>query len=161
MPVDELIVYVKEELKREGLWDDSYDREKREWFLKTVDLIRSRFHTLKDFVTRGRAYFSDDFTIEKDALKKNLLRYPELKEWLPELAERLERLSDFSERSVEDVIRAMAGELGVKVGVLTNGIRAVLTGQRAGPGLFEIMALLGRGKVVDRLRNTRHIFGGN
>ena len=52
----------------------------------------------------------------------------------------------------------MAEKLGIKVGILTNGIRAAVTGQLAGPGLFDILVVLGRSKVVQRLRNAVSLF---
>ena len=63
----------------------SYD-----WYVRTVDLIRSRFFTLKDFSTQGRAYFSEDFDFDPAAIAKNLTKFPDLKTWLPELADRFE-----------------------------------------------------------------------
>src|SRR5262249_36333668 len=65
-PVTELVPYVCKELGRAGL-AAPYGRER---LLHTVDVLRSRYFTLRDFVTRGRAYFSDDFRIEPDALEK-------------------------------------------------------------------------------------------
>ena len=56
----------------------------------TVDLIRERFYTLKDFSGQGRAFFSEDFDYDEKAINKNLKKHPDLREWLPELAERFE-----------------------------------------------------------------------
>ena len=61
MPIDELLPMVKTELRANKLWREEYDDDDRAWFSKTVDLIRERYFTLKDFSTQGRAYFSDDF----------------------------------------------------------------------------------------------------
>jgi glutamyl-tRNA synthetase len=52
----------------------------------------------------------------------------------------------------------MAEELGVKVGILTNGIRAVVTGQLAGPGLFDVLVAVGQNRVVERLRKAVELF---
>src|SRR5919201_2965093 len=49
MPIEELLPMVKNELRAEKLWREEYDDDEREWFAKTVDLIRQRFFTLKDF----------------------------------------------------------------------------------------------------------------
>ena len=65
MPVDELVPYVCKELERAGL-TPPYGRD---WLIYTIDVLRSRYFTFKDFVNRGRAYFSDDFLIEPDALE--------------------------------------------------------------------------------------------
>ena len=64
----------------------------KRWFEKTIDLIRQRFFTLKDFVNQGRAYFSEDYDFDPAAIEKNLSKFPDLKTWLPELAERFEAM---------------------------------------------------------------------
>jgi len=78
---------IKAELRFNKLWREEYEEDDRDWFVKTVELIRQRFHTLKDFSAQGRAYFSDDFDFDEAAINKNLRREPRLKELLPALAE--------------------------------------------------------------------------
>ncbi|UCD89464.1 MAG: glutamate--tRNA ligase [Desulfobacterales bacterium] len=158
LPVDEIEPYVREELTKAGIWDAEYENTKRQWFLKTVELIRSRFHFTTDFATRGRAYFSDDYPIEPRALKKNIHKYPELKKWLPVLADRLFELQEFTVAAAEAIIRDMAAEFEIKPGVLINGIRTVVTGQLAGPGLFDVLVAVGQNRVADRLRKSVALF---
>ena len=158
MPLEELEPYVREHLQKGGLWKEEFAHTQREWFLKTVDMLRARYHLLTDFVTLGRPYFSDDFEMEPKALKKNILKHPKLKEWFPILADRLEQLDQFELEGVEKAIRGLAEELGVKAGVLINGVRTAVTGQAVGPGLFEILVCLGRERVVRRLRDAVRLF---
>jgi len=159
MPLEELEPYVKEHLQKGGLWKEEFAKEKRNWFLRTVDMLRSRYHLLTDFVTLGRPYFSDEFEMESKALKKNILKHPQLKEWFPLIAERLETLEEFGLEEVEGTIRGLAEELGIKAGVLINGIRTAVTGQAVGPGLFDILVCLGKKRVVRRLREAVRLFG--
>lgn len=70
------------------------------------------------------------------------------------LADRLEGLKNFTAHETENVIREMAETLDIKPGVLINGIRTVVTGQLAGPGLFDILITIGQRRVVDRLRKS-------
>jgi len=174
LPVEEIEPYVRAELEKAGLWNPEYEgakhleqRElpgfeyegtKRRWYLDTIELIRSRFHVTTDFVSRGRAYFSDDFPIESRALKKNIFKHPDLKKWLPLLADRLQALENFTALETEDTIREMADELKIKPGVLINGIRTVVTGQLAGPGIFDILITMGQRRVMDRLRKAPSLF---
>lgn len=158
LPVGEIEPYVRAELEKEGIWDPEYEGDKRQWFLDTIELIRSRFHVTTDFGTRGRAYFSEDYSIEPKALKKNILKHEKLKEWFPVMADRLHAIKKFTVEETENTIRVMAEELGVKVGILTNGIRAVVTGQLAGPGLFDVLVAVGQNRVVERLRKAVELF---
>ena len=153
MPLDELLPMVKAELRGEKLWREEYQAEEREWLLKTVDLIRQRFFTLKDFSSQGRAFFSDDFDFDPAAVNKNLRKEPRLKELLPALADRLEPVEPFDTTTVEQTLRAFAEESGVKAGLLINGSRTMLTGQAVGPSMFEVFEILGRRRTVERLRS--------
>ncbi len=158
MPLEELAPYVKAELEKAGIWDPAHEAGSRDWFLRTVDLIRTRFHLLTDFVSLGRAYFSDEYPLEPKGLEKNILKHEALKEWFGALADRLEALETFDPVETERVIRRAAEDLATKPGVLINGIRMAVTGQAVGPGLFEVLAAIGRERVVARLRKAPALF---
>ncbi|MBW6519500.1 MAG: glutamate--tRNA ligase [Desulfoarculaceae bacterium] len=158
MDIGEIGDMVQKVLEKEGLWDLSYAGERKDWYLHTLDLTRDRFHTLNDFATLGRAYFADDFQVEKKPLEKNLLKFPELKEWLPQLADRYQTLDLFTAEETERVAKELADEKGVKPGVIINGMRTVVTGQLAGPSMYDILMVLGREKVVQRLRDVSRLF---
>ena len=144
-PVEELAPRVKAVLEAAGL----PALEPEDHFRWVVDTIRTRFFTLNDFATRGRAYFADDFPMQPEALAK--LDAPQARELLRELAPRIAALQEFSEAGAEAALRELAGEKGVKAGLLINGSRAALTGQTVGPSAFAVFAALGRERVVRRL----------
>jgi glutamyl-tRNA synthetase len=153
MPIDELLPMVKTELRANKLWREEYDDDESEWLRKTVDLIRQRYFTLKDFSSQGRAYFSDDFDFDEAAVNKNLRKEPRLRELLQGLADKLETVEPFNVETSEAALRAFADENGVKAGLLINGARTMLTGQAVGPSMFEIFDVLGRESSVQRLRS--------
>ena len=148
MPVDQLAPLVRLTLAEHHL--EPYGDE--EFFAHTVDTIRTRFATLLDFPNKGRAYFADDFHIDKAALEK--LDAPEARELLRLLADRIEANPEFTEASVESDLRKLAEESGVKAGVLINGSRAALTGQTVGPSAFAVFRCIGRERVIQRLRKV-------
>ncbi len=153
MPLDELLPMVKAELRANKLWREEYDDDDSAWFRKTVDMIRQRYFTLKDFSLQGRAYFSDDFDFDEAAVNKNLRKEPRLRELLNGLADKLEAVEPFNAETAEVALRAFADEAGVKPGLLINGSRTMLTGQAVGPSMFEIFDLFGRDASVQRLRS--------
>jgi glutamyl-tRNA synthetase len=153
MPLTELSPMLKAEMRAAKLWREEYVEDDQAWFQKTVDLIRQRFHTLKDFSAQGRAYFSDDFDFDEAAVKKNLLKEPRLRELLPALADKLEEVEPFTAETSEAALRAYAEEAGVKPGLLINAARTMLTGQSVGPGMFEVFEAVGRERSVRRLRS--------
>jgi glutamyl-tRNA synthetase len=157
MPLEELTPMVKSELELAGLWKPEYESTERAWFERTVDLIRQRFHTLKDFSGQGRAYLSDDFEFDPQAVAKNLKKEPRLKELLPGLAGALEKVEPWAAENVEGALRALADEAGVKAGLLINASRTALTGQSVGPSMFDIFDVIGRARSVKRLRDAAQL----
>jgi glutamyl-tRNA synthetase len=153
MPIEELLPMVKAEMRANKLWRAEYDDDDREWFIKTLELIRQRYFTLKDFSGQGRAYFSDDFDFDETAINKNLRKEPQTRELLNGLADKLESVEPFNVETSEAALRAFADEAGVKAGLLINGARTMLTGQAVGPSMFEIFDVLGRDTSVERLRS--------
>ncbi len=144
MPIEYLLPYVKPQLSAAGL-EISPDAQ-----LGTiVDMLRARFFYLTDFATRGRAYFSDDFTIEPQALLN--LDKPGARPGMHDLARRIDANHIFTEQSVEAELRGLAEERGLKAGILINGARAALTGQSVGPSAFHVFTAIGKERVIKRL----------
>lgn len=155
MPLHELIPYVKGELLSAGLWRDGYETTEKEWFERAVDLMRARFITLNDFATHGRCYFADDFEFDPAAVKKNLQKDPRLGEYLPEIAAKLEALPLFEAHTIEQVFREYAEEKSVKAGLVINAARTAVSGTAVGPGLFEMLEVIGKEAVAARLIRAR------
>ncbi|MBI3649675.1 MAG: glutamate--tRNA ligase [Acidobacteria bacterium] len=158
MALERLSAMVAAQLQKDGLWREEYDQERREWFTRTVDLLRARFRTIVDFSIYGRPYFADDFAFEPAAVKKNL-KDERLKELLPGLAEQLSGVEAFTHDGAEAALRAYGEAQGVKAGLLINASRTALTGQSVGPGMFDIMVALGRERTVERLRKAIAVVG--
>ena len=154
MPLADLLPHVAERLRLAGLWDEAFAGERAVWFEATVELIRSRFWTLLDFVEQGAAYFGDTVTYDAAAVKKNLGKDPRLATLLPALADALAALDAFDHDGIEAAVRALAEAEGVSAGLLINGLRTAVTGQAVGPGAFELCVAIGRERVVARLRRA-------
>jgi glutamyl-tRNA synthetase len=65
----------------------------------------------------------------------------------------LEGVSDWSAENTEAAVRASAEATGVKLGQMAQPLRAALTGRATSPGLFDVLAVLGRDESLARLRD--------
>lgn len=156
MPLADLLPFIKPELKAAKLWRDEYEDDDKVWFENTINLIRQRFFTLKDFSSQGRAYFSEDYDFDPAAIEKNLTKFPDLHTWLPELADRFEAeffTKTFIEENIETVVKAFTEEKGTKLGVIMNGSRTLLTGVAVGPSMLSVFESLGIERSILRLRS--------
>ena len=68
--------------------------------------------------------------------------------------QRLTSLEGFDEETLELALRALADELGLKVGQLLGAIRVACTGKKVAPPLFGTLGVLGRDVTVRRLRQA-------
>jgi len=153
LPVDEVLPAIEGELKRSGLWREEWAGAGRDWFARTVDLLRPRTRLLPDFSTWARAFFSDDFAYDSAASDK-FWKDERLPGLLARLADVLEALPEWTHDACDRALRELAESAGVKAGVVINATRVALVGQGVAPPLFDTMLALGRERVVGRLRRA-------
>jgi glutamyl-tRNA synthetase len=149
---ERLLPLIEEEWKKVGL-APAADRES---LLATIDLLKPRARSLKDFAVSFRAFFSDAFDPDPAAVEK-FLKDESVRKLLIELGERYAGLQDFSEEGTEKTLRDFGAEKGVKAGALINGARVALTGQAVAPSLFAVMRSLGKERTVARLEAVEEL----
>ena len=71
-----------------------------------------------------------------------------------ELRHRLADAPDWAADALEQPVRALADERGLKLGKVAQPLRAALTGRSTSPGIFDVLALLGREESLRRLAET-------
>jgi glutamyl-tRNA synthetase len=124
-----------------------------EYLIRLIDLYKIRLKTLRDFGEMTDCFFRDDYTVE-EAGKKKYLDKPESLENLKVLAGRIEALESFTAASIEEVFRQLAEVRGLKPAALIHPARMAVSGRTSGAGLFEMMELLGKERVLKRLRGV-------
>ena len=75
------------------------------------------------------------------------------RERLAGVLKQLEAVAEWDAPSTEAVVRAFAEETGIKLGQVAQPLRAALTGRSTSPGLFDVMAVLGRAESLARLKD--------
>ncbi len=125
--------------------------ERREWYLSLIDLLKTRARTIPDFVDLARPFLTDELEFDPDAVAKHWLKAPdEVLERLSGLRARLEA-SPWEPEALEDVIRGYAEELSVGAAKVIHPLRVAVTGRKVSPGIFEVLAFLGKAAVLTRL----------
>ena len=113
-------------------------------------LMQERIVFASDLATEAVYFFADPTEFEAKGVEKRW------KQDSPELvrayADRLEALPEFTAESAETALRELTEERSVGAGRIIHPVRLVVTGVTFGPGLFELLELLGRETVVRRLR---------
>jgi glutamyl-tRNA synthetase len=118
-----------------------------------LDTLRERARTLRELVEVGRFYFERPTAYDDKA--RATLFTPEGVERLGVLAGRLAALEPFTAPALEALYRGLAESMGLKLVAVAQLTRLAVTGRTASPPLFDVLALLGRDEVLERLRAAR------
>ena len=124
----------------------------RAWLSKVLALLRPRCKKLTEFPDQLKPFFVEPTEYDPEGVKKHLSA-PEMPDHLTALRDAYSTVSPFDEVTLEQTLRALADARGIKAGALIHGTRLAMTGRMVSPGLFEMLVLIGRERVVARLSN--------
>jgi glutamyl-tRNA synthetase len=124
--------------------------------IKTLQL---RSKTLEEMADAALFYFQDDITYDEKAAKKFLK--PASIDPLKRVAGHISLIEVFTEEIVEHAFKAVMDETGQKLGAIAQPVRVALTGKTVSPGIFEMIDVLGRERVVSRLNRAVEFIKNN
>jgi glutamyl-tRNA synthetase len=150
---DELVRLVKPLLEASGLWREQYDEPaRREWLQRVLRLVLPRVRRLPDVVEHARPFFSAAVEYDPEAVRKHLTT-ADLDGHVEALIAAFEGTETFDEGAIERVLRNVADARGIKAAALIHAARIAATGKGVSPGIFEVLALLGKPLTLSRLRD--------
>jgi glutamyl-tRNA synthetase len=141
---EELAQLIKPHIPKE-----KWNIDDEQYFFKVIGLMKERLTFPQDFIEMGNYFFRDPEIFDEAGFKKNW--ESESGERMKLLSSRLEALDEYSHASIESALRLLSEELAIKPSKLIHPARLALSGRTTGPGLFEMMELLGKETVVRRL----------
>jgi glutamyl-tRNA synthetase len=113
--------------------------------------LKERARTLIDLF-EGTRFLWADRPIALDEKAKALLT-PEARGLIGALLPRLAASGTWNAETTEAAVRAFAEEAGLKLGAVAQPLRAALTGKATSPGIFDVLAVLGREESLARLQD--------
>ncbi len=121
---------------------------------RVVDLLKERVRLFTEFAERGGFFFRPPAEYDPEAVAKRWKDPVEVIRKLTRAGEQLGALSDWTEEGIETVIRGLAEEEEVGAGQYIHPVRIALSGIHTGPGLFELIELIGQDETVNRIRSA-------
>ena len=146
----DLVLRVKPLLETAGLWDGVLDGEKREWLQRVLTLVLPRVRRLPDFVDQVRPFLADRVEYDPEAVAKYLTT-ADLDTHVEALARAFDKEEPWDEPAIERVLRDVADGRTIKAAMLIHAARIATTGKSVSPGIFEVLALMGKRVTVTRL----------
>lgn len=121
---------------------------------KAIPIIQTRMTTLDEGPELAGFLFKDEVSVPPEMMVGKNMTPADSATALKKAVSILEVLPEFTAASAEEPMRAVAEELGLKAGQLFGILRNVVTGQEISPPLFESMELVGREKVLARIKKA-------
>jgi glutamyl-tRNA synthetase len=146
----DLLPLIKDQMVRAGFEPAGAPDD---YVLRVLELYKVRIKTLREFGELADFFFRDDFARDAEGQKK-YLESGDGRARLRELAERLETIADFRPGAIEAVVRDLAAQRGVKAADYIHPARVAISGKTKGAGLFETMEILGKDRVIRRLKDA-------
>ena len=149
----ELLRRIEPMLREQGLWRDTLSTSDAGWIASVLDLLKPRVKKLDQLVDDLKPFLVDKPDIDPAAAARHLAG--NAKEALGVLASEFQQSpSVWDAASIEPVLRSTAERVGLKAAALIHATRVAVTGRAVSAGLFEVLALLGRERVIARVRDA-------
>ena len=141
-------------LRDAGLWRDDLQGPQREWVFRVLDLLKPRVKKLDHLVEEIRPFLTgdDQLALDPAAAAKHLTA--EVRPVLARLADAIDAAPPGDAAGAEALVRSTAEQASLKAAALIHATRVAVTGRAVSAGLFEVLVVLGSGRVVDRLRRA-------
>jgi glutamyl-tRNA synthetase len=117
-----------------------------------LDTCKGKIKTFSELSTYAGFYFRDEIVYDPEAARKSFV--PENKPRLEKLRDAFAKTEPFNAANIEAALKAVAGELGVKVGVLVHPVRLAATGNPSGPSLYHLLEVIGKQKALGRIEQA-------
>ncbi|MCK5931132.1 MAG: glutamate--tRNA ligase [Fulvimarina manganoxydans] len=127
------------------------DEETRGKLLAAMAGLKERAKTLVELTDSATYLFADRPLALEDKAANALADGG--RETIAGVLPKLEAVETWEAASLEAAVRAHAEETGVKLGKIAQPLRAASTGRSVSPGVFDVLAVLGREESLARLKD--------
>lgn len=147
LPLEIVAAECRAVLEARGLWNDSISET---YYRRVIELMRERLKVFSDIAAAGAYFFTDTYPLDEKAVRKRLQKEGAA-EKLKAIRDRYAALDDFHAEALETALRATADAFGAGAGEFIHPVRVAVSGLPGGPGLFEMLELLGKDCVLRRI----------
>ncbi len=143
---DEVLPFVESALNRELAGNEV------SLLQKAVDTLRQRAKTLEELAAAALFYFANrPLSYDEKAAK---LLTDEARDLLAQIQDHLMTVENWQIDELNAAVKAFAEAKELKLGKVAQPLRAALTGTTASPGIFEVLAALGKEECLGRIKDA-------
>ncbi len=150
---DELAEAALPFFKQRGLIEGELTAAEYDYFKRVLSAVRERARTLVELADAAEYLYLDNFVYEEKGISK-AFKKEGAAEIMRTIKSELQSLDEFSAANTEALFHSLSESSGLSFGRLIQPTRLAITGRMGGPGLFEIMELLGKEKTIARMEKA-------
>ena len=135
---------------KEGVATQEEVDNNRAWFEKLISLYQPQMSYGAEIVELTKQFFAEEIKFDEEELE--ILKQETTVAVFEDFLEKLEVAGDFSSENIKTLIKTIQKDTGVKGKNLFMPIRIASTGSMHGPELNTSLELLGRDRVVARVK---------
>lgn len=151
MASDALLPIVADALERAGLATAADVEARRDWYIRLLDLLKVRARTVDDIVRQAKPYVHEAIDYDPEAVAKQWKDPAATSSLLAATRDALASLERWAPDPMEERLRTLAEERGIAAGKIFQPLRVALTGLSVSPGIFDVLAMLGRDRSLARI----------
>ncbi|MFH1194697.1 MAG: glutamate--tRNA ligase [bacterium] len=144
---EDLLQFLKEELRTSQYSGKSYDDN---YLLLIIAAMKERVNFVKDYISTCAYFYERPTEYEQKAVEKNWK--PETPDHMTKLIDEFSLLNNPTKEDFEHIVTKVAENLGVGKGKLIHPLRLAVSGQSTGPGMFDLLFILGKDEVITRMK---------
>jgi glutamyl-tRNA synthetase len=148
---ERLVSLLKEQLKKRRILNND-NLLYPQTLYRIVNSLKERSKTMEEMAEAAEYFFKDDISYAPEAAQKFL--QPHVSPLLEELKDRLSHLRKFSESAIQEVFSDLVSKYQIKLVNIAQPVRVALTGGTISPGIYEVISIMGRDMVLNRLQKA-------
>jgi glutamyl-tRNA synthetase len=146
---DEVLKLLRLEINKAGFDNKNYPDE---YLLKVISVMKERVGFVKEYISKSPYFFNSPLEYDQSIIQK---RWKEdSAELLKRYNEKINSLSPAFKEEYENVLKQVASEANVKIGYLIHPLRLAVSGTGEGPGVFDIVDILGKDETIKRINTA-------
>jgi len=154
LPLEELFEVALPFWRKAGFLSEEISPEMKEYALRILRELQSRLKLVADVVDLSRYFFVDDYPYLEEIVEK-ILTKPQTEEILTYVYDVVKDAQALDEATLKPQFQVALEKFGIKMGDLIQPIRVAVTGTNVSPGIYDVLELLGKERVLARIERTK------
>ncbi len=148
-PDNEILSMLKSELKNSKYSGNNYDDD---FLLKVIESMKERVIFVKEFIEKSFYFFEAPVEYDQAVVKKRWKS--DTPEHMRILIDAFKKLQKPAKEDYETSLKKTAEELNVGLGKLIHPVRLAVSGVGIGPGVFDLLCIVGKDEVIRRIETA-------